>query len=423
MDSARPQRIGRKAAGDWSAVVVNYNGDPFLAACLEAIGSVRLRPKDVFVVDNASTDGSLYEMNAYPWAETLQLRTNLGFAGGANAGLARVETGVAVVLNPDVELFPDFGDELVRAFDENPKLGAAGALLTYPDGLTVQHAGGVIRYPLLDTDHRGRGEALNAEMQRRIPIDFATGAAIGLRMAALHEAGGFDEQFAPVYYEDVDLSIRIRELGWDVELVPGLRALHHEGVSLDYDPSYYVYLHRNRIRYALKHLSHREWTTAFVPAELDRIRHELASPSEPGIPEAVGVEGIEMLLRDLEPLAAADSALLSVPPFPDANLDLDELRELRVVEGRPVRSRVPLIGWLRNWINNLGPRWYVDAALADQRAFNDAVVRALEAQTARNAQQDRLSREQTAASLLLALTMLGRLRGTDRDSGVTENSA
>lgn len=415
MDSARPQRIGRKTAGDWSAVVVNYNGDPFLAACLEAIGKAWLRPKDVFVVDNASTDGSLFEMNAYPWAEALQQPFNLGFAGGANAGLARVETSVAVVLNPDVELFPDFGDELVQAFDENPKLGVAGTLLTYPDGLTVQHAGGVIRHPSLDTDHRGRGEALNDEMQRRVPIDFATGAAIGLRMTALREAGGFDEQFAPVYYEDVDLSSRIRDLGWDVELVPGLRALHHEGVTLDEDPSYFVYLHRNRIRYALKHLSNREWAGAFVPAEIDRIRHELASPPDPGVPEAVGVEGIEMLLRDLQPLAAADAALLSVPPFPDADLDLDELRERRVVQGRPVRSRVPFVSWFRNWINNLGPRWYVDAALADQRAFNDAVVRALEAQADRNARQDLVAREQTAASLLLALTMLGRLRGTGHE--------
>lgn len=409
MNSARQQRFGRRSTGDWSVIVVNYNGDPFLAACLEAIGRIRLRPKDVFVVDNASTDGSLFELNAYPWAEALPQQTNLGFAGGANAGLERVETSLVLILNPDVELAPDFGDALVKAFGANPKLGAAGTLLTYPDGVTVQHAGGIISRPHLYTDHRGRGEELSPDLERRTSIDFATGAALGLRMDALRAVDGFDDRFAPVYYEDVDLSTRMREHGWDIELVPELRALHHEGVTLGHDPEYYVYLHRNRIRYALKHLSHRSWIEEFVPAELGRIRHELSQGQIPETPQAAGVEGIEMLLRDVAPLSPADAALLSVPPFPEASPDLTDLQERRSVEGRPITSRVPLLGWLRNWLNNLGPRWYVDAALEEQRAFNDAVVRAFEAQTTRNEQQDRVSREQTAALLLVALVMLGRL--------------
>ncbi|MEZ4568987.1 MAG: glycosyltransferase [Thermomicrobiales bacterium] len=99
MNSAHSGQIRRASAGDWSIVVVNYNGDPFLSACLESIGKIRLRPRDVFVVDNASTDSSLYEMHGYPWAEVLKLPENRGFAGGANAGLARVETSVAVILN------------------------------------------------------------------------------------------------------------------------------------------------------------------------------------------------------------------------------------------------------------------------------------------------------------------------------------
>ncbi len=184
MDSARNRRTGNRRAGDWSAVIVNYNGDPFLPACLDALGRVRLSPKQVFVVDNASTDGSLYELHGYPWVEAIKNPTNIGFAGGANVGLARVETSIAVILNPDVELAPEYGDALIAAFGENPRLGVAGTLLTFPDGVTVQHAGGVIKYPTLHTDHRGRGAKLSPEFETQVNIDYATGAALAVRMEA-----------------------------------------------------------------------------------------------------------------------------------------------------------------------------------------------------------------------------------------------
>lgn len=419
MDSALQLQTGSRRTGDWSAIVVNYNGDPFLPACLEAIGRIRLRPKDVFVVDNASTDGSLFEMNAYPWAEAIQNATNLGFAGGANVGLARVETSYAVILNPDVELAPEYGDNLIEAFGRNPNLGAAGTLLTYPDGVTVQHAGGTIIRPGFLTDHRGRGEPLSPEQGQQVDIDFATGAALALRMDAVRDVDGFDEQFTPVYYEDVDLSVRIRAQGWAVQLIPELRGSHHEGVTLEHSRDHYVLLQRNRLRYALKHLTSRQWAEDFVPAEIARIRHELAQPRNASVWEVVGLEGIDMLLRELEPLASADSSVVAVPRYPEGELDIDELQRLRVVEGRPVRSRVPLLGRLRNWVNALGARQYVDQALADQRGFNDAVVRALTVQKDRNTLQDHVNREQTAGLILFALVTLRRLQDLSRsqDSG------
>ena len=414
MNSAPHRTTAHRRTGDWSAVIVNYNGDPFLPACLEAISKVRLGPSQVFVVDNASTDGSLFELNAYPWAEAIQNRTNLGFAGAANIGLERIETSLAVILNPDVELAPDYGDALIEVFVANPRLGVAGTLLTYPDGETVQHAGGGVHYPLLDTDHRGRGQPLSAELERQVDIDFATGAALAVRMEAVRAVDGFDEQFVPVYYEDVDLSTRIRANGWDVRLCPTLRALHHEGVTLQHDPPYYIFLQRNRLRYALKHLSPRQWSEAFVPAEMARIRHELAKPSIPGVGETIGIEGIDVLLRDLDPLASADRALLAVPEYPYADVDLAELHELRYVAGKPLASRTPFVARLRGWLNSLTSRWYVDGALAEQRAFNDAVVRAFTAQNQRNASQDRLNREQTAALILVALVTLRRVHDLAR---------
>jgi hypothetical protein len=235
-------------------------------------------------------------------------------------------------------------------------------------------------------------------------------------MEAVREVGGFDEQFAPVYYEDVDLSTRIRKRGWDVQLLPELRALHHEGVTLQQSRDYHILLQRNRLRYALTHLDARQWSEDFVPAELARIRHELVHPYVPGVKETIGLEGLEMLLRDLDALTAAGRAILAVPDYPDADIDLDELQDLRAIKGRSPPTGFPLKMRLRNWLNGVTSRWYVDAALAEQNAFNDAVVRALTAQNHRNAMQDRVNREQTAALILVALTTLRRFRDLARPS-------
>ncbi|MEZ4568988.1 MAG: hypothetical protein R2849_01375 [Thermomicrobiales bacterium] len=295
--------------------------------------------------------------------------------------------------------------------------------MTYPDGQTIQHAGGMILYPRLYTEHRGRGEPVTEAFTRQTAIDYATGAALGLRMEAVKEVGGFDERFAPVYYEDVDLSVRMREAGWSVELMPAMRGLHHEGVTLSHGRPFFVYLHRNRIRYALKHLDQRQWSEDFVPSEIARIRHELHVPPDSRWEEEVGVEGIEMLLRGADPLADASSAVWTAPTYPLADVGLADLHARRSVEGHSIAARVPVLGWFRNLFNNLGPRWYVDDVVAQQREFNDAVVRAFEAQADQNARQDRLNREQTAAVLLIALETLGRLRDVNGGEGNREKWA
>jgi hypothetical protein len=267
----------------------------------------------------------------------------------------------------------------------------------------------VITGPTMSTDHRGRGQLLAPEFEQELPIEFATGAAIGLRMDAVRAIGGWDTRFAPAYYEDVDIAARMRKAGWEVRLIPSMRALHHEGATLGHSPDYYVYLHRNRIRYALEYLSSEEWHARFLPAEFARLRALLAGLDGQSPSQIVGAESIDMLLRGLDPLAAPGAAL-SVPLAPAVPaLGLEDLRTARGVRGRPLTSRIPLLGAMRNLVNDLGPRWYIDRALAEQREFNDAVVRALEAQQDHNRAQDRVNRERLAGTLLLALILLERL--------------
>lgn len=387
--------------GNWTAIIVNYNGAGFIEACLHALESCRHRPAEIIVVDNDSTDESLLELNGYPRANVLRQRRNLGFAGGANVGLAATETEIAVILNPDVEVTAGFGDAIVEALDANPRLAAAGPLLLYPDEQTIQHAGGRIERPLMTTSHYLYGAHLASTTLIQRDVDFVTGGAMVLRMAAVQEVGGFDELLSPVYYEDVDLCVRLRSSGWDVQFVPELRALHHEGVTLQREPIYYHFLHRNRIQFARKHLNDADWSGAFVPAEVARLRNELLHLESQDWLVVSGAQAIETLLRD--PVSWAASCNLDAGPSSAFDHALDDARSLWEVTG-PEKSGSGLgsrlIGGL---VNRLGPKQYVDASLTDQRAFNASVVRALEAQRA-------LNRDTLSTSLLLAVDVIGRLK-------------
>ncbi|HYI14192.1 MAG TPA: glycosyltransferase family 2 protein [Thermomicrobiales bacterium] len=394
----------------WTAVVVNYNGAGYLDACLRALERTRPAPVDILVVDNASADDSLQELHAFPRVRVLAQPRNLGFAGGANAGLAAIETELALLMNPDVEVDPDFGSALLSAFVGDDRLGAAGALLRYPDSDRIQHAGGIIERPLMTTSHVAYGRQISETRLTPADVDFVTGGAMGLRMDAFRSVNGFDEAFSPVYYEDVDLCVKLRDAGWRVRFYPTLRATHHEGVTLERSDTYHQHLHRNRIRFALKHLTGHEWRTSFVPAEHNRLRHELHTLVEDGWPVRSGAAGIESLLRGFEAEEGWNVApMLHSPPPAILERRIDAARDLaQPPEDQP--GRLPSIA-LRviGMFRDVGLRRQVAIALEQQRQFNEAVVHALEA-------QDVMNREQTAITLLLALDILGRLQANPSET-------
>lgn len=387
--------------GNWTAIIVNYNGAGFIEACLHALENCTLRPADILVVDNDSTDDSLLELNGYPRAQVLAQERNLGFGGGANVGLASVETDYAVILNPDVEVEPSFGTALVQAFTANPNLGAAGALLIFPDGETIQHAGGEVNLPECTTFHHHHGERLDSVRLFPRDVGYVTGGAMALRMSAVQEVGGFDEQLSPAYFEDVDLCFTLRNAGWSIRFEPTLRALHHEGSTLKRSPAYFQFMYRNRLLFARKHLSAHDWATGFVPAELKRLRYELNNLEEADGLTIAGANAIESLARSVE--VWDGPAVLDQDVYDQATHALAEVRQHWDTSRKPLNTRNPLLRLAGKLDNAFGPRRYLDAALGSQRAFNASVVRALEA-------QERVQREQLAATLLLAIDLIGRLQ-------------
>ncbi len=393
------------AVAGWTAVIVNYNGADYLGRMSAGLGtdaSCSGRRSSSSTTPHLMTRSRNFV--AYPRVNVFAQPRNLGFAGGANVGLAAVETEIALLMNPDVEVDADFGSALINEFAGDDRLGAAGALLRYPDSGRIQHAGGTIERPLMTTSHIAYGQQLGETLLTSKDVEFVTGGAMGLRISAVRAVSGFDEAFSPVYYEDVDLCVRLRDAGWRVRFFPTLRATHHEGVTLERGDDYHRHLHRNRIRYALKHLSGVEWRARFVPAEHERLRHELHTLVEGGWAVRSGAAGVESLLRGFANDEGWDAApMLYAPPPAILEGRIDAARDLaRPADDRPDRLHsiaLRVLGLFRD----VGLRRQVAIVQERQRQFNDAIVHALEA-------QDVMNREQTAMTLLMALDVLGRLQ-------------
>lgn len=201
-------------APEISIIVLNYNGRRWLAGCLDALAEQRGAPAfETILVDNGSTDGSTALVRErYPGVRLLGAGTNLGFAGGNNAG-ARLAHGRALVfLNNDTVAAPDWLARLHGALLARPQYALVASrivVLDAPDridsaGDGYLRAGGAFK--------RGHGEASAAYDESR-EVFGACGAAFIIRREVFEELGGFDEAFFMVY-EDVDLSYRAQLRGY-----------------------------------------------------------------------------------------------------------------------------------------------------------------------------------------------------------------
>jgi O-antigen biosynthesis protein len=384
-----------------SVVVVTYNSRQDIAACLQALlASVGTRP-EITVVDNCSGDGTADVVAAdFPSVRLLRSPANLGFGGGNNLGFAASTGDLLVTVNPDVRLRAGALQALATAFAADTRLGIAGAKLFFADGSTIQHAGGIVNYPLATTWHRGYQEVDAGQYEEPADVSFVTGAVLAMRRTVFEKTGGFDIGFYPVYYEDVDLCYRARRAGWRVVYLPTVVGLHRTSVSLDRTgETYFRFFHTSRVRFVMKHYTTDELLEAFLPAEVGRVQAELPDADLRATGEmyrrkrelllpmpAVGQEQARRQEQELQMQTQADQRALEELAR-SSQLDMDELthqvghlHERWRIEERPFVSHVPVLGplvvRLRTAWNNVAARWYVQGMMQQQVEFNAAVVHA-----------------------------------------------
>src|SRR5512140_873174 len=115
-----------------SIIIVNFNGAKFLPGCLESLAKVTYSEKEVIVVDNASTDGSLELLKQYPWAKVVRSENNRGFAGGNNLGLTHCTGEYVLLLNNDTVVVPAFLEALVDYLEAHPQVAVVQGKMILP---------------------------------------------------------------------------------------------------------------------------------------------------------------------------------------------------------------------------------------------------------------------------------------------------
>lgn len=201
----------------------------------------------VVVIDNASTDGTSEHVRlSAPQARLIVADRNLGFAGGANAGVRESDTPWVLILNPDILLTREAVERMLAAGERSADIGAVGAQLIGADG-HPQPAYSLRRFPtlgvwaadLLLLDHVWPGNPASArylalDLDRTVDQDAEQPAAACLlvRRAAFDAIGGFDTSFHPAWFEDVDFCHRLVDAGWRIRYVAGALVVHEGGIAM-----------------------------------------------------------------------------------------------------------------------------------------------------------------------------------------------
>ena len=218
-------------------VIINWNSFDLTSDTLVSLSSTSYKNYDIIVVDNFSTDNSAAQLEKdFPSIILLKSDENKGFTGGNNLGFDyAINEGYEYVmmLNNDVAVEPDFLEPLVVKLDMDEKIGGVQPLIYfYHDRELIWNAGSryndIFGIPYILGYYRKDKGQLQRKKQKS--IDWITGCAFMIRTEVLKKVGVLKQDFF-IYYEDVDLSFRIKNAGYQLDYVPSSVIYHIAGMS------------------------------------------------------------------------------------------------------------------------------------------------------------------------------------------------
>jgi N-acetylglucosaminyl-diphospho-decaprenol L-rhamnosyltransferase len=253
---------------DATAVVVTYNSQDHVVACLSALRCAGLR---VNVVDNASTDGTVQVVAAhFPEIALIANPVNVGFAAAVNQALPGAVGNVVLLVNPDCVLREPTARALVTTLRLRPEVGIAGPRIIDPGGRLVAGAHPFESLASVLTSRFGgslvpvgRRWLFCGKKRRRtyddcglyghaVPVDWVSGACLAVRASLLAETGGLDEGYF-MYYADEELCLQAWRRGAHVLYVPALTAVHLGGASSTDPVQLWPHLYGSMLRFFGRH--------------------------------------------------------------------------------------------------------------------------------------------------------------------------
>lgn len=243
-----------------SVIIVNYNAGRILTQCVQA---VLQQAQQVLVIDNASSDSSLLELESSFSADNhlriVRLNSNVGFAAGCNIGLAAATQPYILFLNPDCILQENSLQRMMQVMESDPRIGMIGGYLVNPDG--SEQGGGRRAIP---TPWRAFVRAFGLHRlekysprlffdfhldkqplpQTPIEVEAISGALMLVRRQAIDDVGSWDEQYF-LHCEDLDWCMRFKQKNWKIVFVPDAPVVHFQGTCSRARP-YFVSWHKHK---------------------------------------------------------------------------------------------------------------------------------------------------------------------------------
>ena len=250
-----------------SVVILNWNGCDMLRTFLPSvIRYSKSEEVEVCVADNGSTDASVEMLREeFPCVRIIVLDQNHGFADGYNLALQQVEAEYVVLLNSDVEVTEHWLEPMISYLDGHPEVAACQPKIRSQRQKEYFEyagaAGGFIDkygYPFCRGRIMGVVEEDKGQYDTIIPVFWATGAALFIRLKDYCEAGGLDGRFF-AHMEEIDLCWRLRAHGRQIVCVPQSVVYHVGGATLKKENPRKTYLNfRNNLVMLYKNLPPQE---------------------------------------------------------------------------------------------------------------------------------------------------------------------
>ena len=213
-----------------SIILVFYNQAHLSLLCLRSILDNADVPYELVIIDNNSTDATAELLDRIEHAEVVRNTDNSGFVKAVNQGAGLCRGEFILLLNNDALLEQGALSVALDVFDRESNVGAVGAKIKLLDG-TLQEAGSLIWNDGACLGYGRGADPAQGEFQFQRDVDYCSGAFLLFRRATFNELGGFDEAYAPAYYEESDFCIRLQKRGLRIIYCPEVQITHYEFAS------------------------------------------------------------------------------------------------------------------------------------------------------------------------------------------------
>ena len=216
-------------------IIINWNTYQLTFNCLKSLEACTYKNKIIFFVDNGSKDGSGDKIALeFPDINYIQNEINEGFTGANNIALKVIlkqNFDYVLLLNNDTEVKPNFLTHLEASMNFDENLAATQPLiLDFPNKNTIWNAGGSFNSFFGLSKTRFKGMIYKPKLKIDTSTEWISGCCILVKIAVIHEVGLLDNRFF-AYFEDVDWSIRMTNLGYKLGVVPKSIIYHHSSGS------------------------------------------------------------------------------------------------------------------------------------------------------------------------------------------------